>query len=98
MRKRVMQEPNKDYWKDEQVTGYERKQRLLVPRKDEILDTIIDFIPFDEDDELRVIDVGAGQGHLSERILRRFKQAHVVLFDCSAEMLAVAKKRNKSTC
>jgi proline iminopeptidase len=40
-----MAQPNIDYWAGREVTGYERKQRLLVPRKDEILDTIVDLIP-----------------------------------------------------
>lgn len=86
-------EPNKEYWQGREVTDYERKQRLLVPRKDEILDTIADFIPFDEDQNFHILDVGAGQGALSERVLTRFTRAHVTLCDSSAEMLAVAEKR-----
>ena len=31
-------EPKKEYWQGKEVTDYERKQRLLVPRKNEILD------------------------------------------------------------
>jgi cyclopropane fatty-acyl-phospholipid synthase-like methyltransferase len=66
---------------------------LLVPRKDELLDTIVDLVPFDQDREFCAVDVGAGQGALSERVLRRFRRAHVVLLDASAEMLAVAERR-----
>ena len=88
-----MTQPNKDYWTGNEVTIYERKQRLLAPRKDEVLDTIVDLVPFDEQHEFCIVDVGAGQGALSERILRRFERAHVVLFDASTEMLAVAEKR-----
>jgi len=88
-----MTQPNKDYWTSSQVTGYERKQRLLVPRKSELLDTIVDLVPFDENAEFCIVDVGAGQGALSERILDRFQGAYVVLFDSSIEMLAVAERR-----
>ena len=88
----MTREPNKEFWQGEEVSGYERKQRLVVPRKDEILDTIVDFIPYDEDQEFHVLDVGAGQGALSERVLTRFTRAHVTLCDSSAEMLAVAEK------
>jgi cyclopropane fatty-acyl-phospholipid synthase-like methyltransferase len=88
-----MKQPNKDYWTGDEVTAYERKQRLLVPRKDEILDTIVDLLPFDEQHDFCAVDVGAGQGALAERILRRFEHAHVVLFDASAEMLSVAENR-----
>ena len=85
--------PNREYWQGKEVTDYERKQRLLVPRKDEILDTIVDFIPFDEDQDFHILDVGAGQGALSERVLTRFTRAHVTLCDSSVEMLAVAEKK-----
>ena len=88
-----MAEPNKEYWRDEQVADYERKQRLLAPRKDELLNSIVEFIPFNPDAEIRVIDVGAGQGALSERILIRFSAAHATLLDASEQMLSVAEKR-----
>lgn len=88
----MSREPNKEFWQGEEVSGYDRKQRLVVPRKDEILDTIVDFIPYDEDQEFRVLDVGAGQGALSERVLTRFTRARVTLCDSSEEMLAVAEK------
>lgn len=83
----------KDYWQGCQVTDYERRQYLIVPRKDECLDMIVDFCPFGEDDEIHVVDLGAGQGALSKRVLARFKQAHVTLFDASDEMVAVAKEQ-----
>jgi trans-aconitate methyltransferase len=85
--------PNKDYWTGREVTEYERKQRLLVPRKDEMLEVIVDLVPFGEEDAFTVVDVGAGQGALSERILGRFPGAHMVLVDASAEMLDVAEGR-----
>lgn len=81
------------YWTGQEVTGYERKQRLLVPRKDEMLDTIVALMPFGLEDAVTVLDVGAGQGALSARVLDRYPQARVVLFDASAEMLAVAEER-----
>lgn len=88
-----MIQPNKDYWQGCQVTDYERRQYLIVPRKDECLDTIVDFCPFGEDDEIYVVDLGAGQGALSKRVLARFKRAYVTLFDASDEMVAVAKEQ-----
>jgi hypothetical protein len=62
-----MARPNKRYWTGSQVTGYERK--------DELLDTIVALIPLDKDHEPCVVDLGAGQGALSERVLHRFERA-----------------------
>jgi tRNA (cmo5U34)-methyltransferase len=84
---------NTGYWTGHQVTDYERRQRLLVPRKDEMLDTIVALMPFGTQDVFTVLDVGAGQGATSARVLERYPRAHVVLFDASAEMLAVAEER-----
>ena len=56
--RKEMTQPNKEYWTGSEITNYERKQRLLAPRKDEILDTIADLVPFDERQEFRVVDVG----------------------------------------
>jgi cyclopropane fatty-acyl-phospholipid synthase-like methyltransferase len=86
-------QPNKDYWTGQQVTDYPRKQSLLVPRKDELLEAIVDLFPFGPDEAFTVLDVGAGQGALSARILERFARARVMLFDASTEMLAVAEER-----
>jgi cyclopropane fatty-acyl-phospholipid synthase-like methyltransferase len=91
-----MAEPNKDYWRREKTIDYDRRQDVLIPRKDELLDTIVDFIPFAPKDQLRILDVGAGQGALSERILNKFPRARVCLFDASNEMLNVAEQRLNS--
>ena len=72
---------NPDYWTGQQVSDYERKQRLLVPRKDEMLDTIVALMPFESEQTFTVLDVGAGQGALSARLLERFPHAEAVLFD-----------------
>jgi hypothetical protein len=69
------------YWSGKEVTDYERKQRLLVPRKDEMLDAIVDLVPRAPEDAFTAVDVGAGQGALSLRLLDRFPRAHVVLVE-----------------
>ncbi|MCX6013377.1 MAG: class I SAM-dependent methyltransferase [Chloroflexi bacterium] len=85
--------PNTEYWMDKRVSDYDRRQRLLAPRKDEMLDTLIDFLPFQTTDKIHVVDIGVGQGALSEKILNRFPDAHITLLDNSSEMLEIAEKR-----
>lgn len=88
-----MAEPNKDNWKNEKVIDYDCEQRFLVPQKDKMLNTIVDFIPFPPNDPIHVLDIGTGQGALSEKILNVFSKTTVTLFDYSNEMLAVAEQR-----
>jgi len=61
--------------------------------KDEILETVLNFLPFPHQDKISVVDVGAGQGALSEKALRQFPHAHVTLLDSSQQMLEQARKR-----
>jgi ubiquinone/menaquinone biosynthesis C-methylase UbiE len=81
------------FWRGEQVTDYDRRQRLLVMRKREALRVAVDVLPFASDWDGRVLDVGAGQGALSAMVLRRFPSCRVTLFDASEEMLEKARRR-----
>lgn len=85
---------NTEYWRRrEEVARYERKHRLLVPRKQEALRTVVSALPYPGDWRGTVLDLGAGQGALSAAVLARYPRCRVTLLDASAEMLEVAKGR-----
>ncbi|RZB38264.1 MAG: hypothetical protein SRB2_00012 [Desulfobacteraceae bacterium Eth-SRB2] len=69
-----MAEPNKDYRKQEKAIDYDRKQGVLIPRKDELLDTIVDFIPFAPDDQLRILDVEVVWRHLFMAVVVAYRE------------------------
>lgn len=70
-------------WIDAQVDS---ERRVL-------LQNLVDLIPFDPDEELRVLDVGGGYGALTRVVLETFPRARVVLHDYSAPMLVEARSR-----
>ena len=72
---------------------YDRWVRNAIPCYDELFSTAIELIPFPDGAPLRVLDLGAGTGLLAERVLRRYAEAHFVLYDVSPEMLEIAKTR-----
>ncbi len=82
-----------EFWRGVEVAEYERKQRLLVMRKEEALRTAAEVLPFPRKWNGRVLDIGAGQGALASVLLRRYPRCEVTLTDASDEMLAVAEKR-----
>ncbi len=84
---------SQEYWKGNQVEIYEHKQRLVVPKKDEMLDIIVKLFPYSSDEKIKVLDVGAGKGALTERILYRFPNSIVTCLDSSQEMLRDARNR-----
>jgi tRNA (cmo5U34)-methyltransferase len=75
------------------VKHYLRVASVLIPRREEMLHTIVKILPFSEDKELLIMDLGAGFGVLTEELLDRFPKAKIVWVDVSEEMLKAAKER-----
>ena len=74
-----------DYWIGRDVTrDEERKQHLR---------RMAALLPYGPDAEIRVLDVGAGYGAVSQAVLETFPNAHVVLHDFSGPMLSHARQR-----
>ncbi len=75
------------------ATGYDRDRRLLIPCFDDFYDTAIDVIPYHNERELRILDIGAGTGLLSEKLAKKYIRSQLTLVDISANMLEIAEKR-----
>lgn len=54
---------------------------------------LVQLIPFDPDDAIRVLDIGGGWGPVSRAVLETFPNARMVLHDFSEAMLAEARGR-----
>jgi len=78
---------------DEAASGYDRACRQLVPCLDDFYGAVVEGLPFGRDEELRVLDLGAGTGLLSATVAEKFPAARVTLVDFSVEMLRVARRR-----
>ena len=72
---------------------YDRARRQLVPGFDRFYGAVLESIPFGEQQEIRVLDLGAGTGLLSAVVAGKFQRARVTLVDLSVEMLRVARRR-----
>jgi len=80
------------YWTKEQVEEFDEMQRVVIPKKDEMLDIIIKMIPL-EKDNIKLLDIGSGLGALTIKALERFTNAEIVCLDGSKEMLINAERR-----
>ncbi len=78
---------------DGAAAGYDRARRQLVPRFDDFYGAAVGAIPYGREDDIRVLDLGAGTGLLSDKIARAFPRARITLVDVSSEMLGVAQWR-----
>ena len=78
---------------DGAAAGYDRARRQLVPPFDGFYEAAVGAIPYRREDEIWVVDLGAGTGLLSAMVARAFPRARITLADVSPEMLGVARQR-----
>jgi tRNA (cmo5U34)-methyltransferase len=87
-----MSQPASQQFFDEFASEYDAMIRRCVPRYDEMLAMLVDYLPQDRNYR-RIVELGAGTGNLSQLVHSRYPDAELVLVDCSASALAIAKKR-----
>ena len=81
-------------WGDQDKVDYfVQRSELLIPKRYEQLNTLVDLFPWPADQPIRVLDLGAGYGAVTETILNRYPQATVVWVDGSAAMQEHAEPR-----
>jgi tRNA (cmo5U34)-methyltransferase len=78
---------------DTAAEDYDRARRQLVPPIDAFYGTVVDSIPHEREDAIRVLDLGAGTGLLSAFVAQAFPRARMTLVDASPDMLGVARRR-----
>jgi tRNA (cmo5U34)-methyltransferase len=78
---------------DEAAADYDRARRQLVPGLDGFYGAALESVPFRQDAQIQMLDLGAGTGLLSSMVAGRFPRSRVTLVDLSVEMLRVARRR-----
>jgi len=76
---------------DDWAPSYDAQIREMVPRYEEIHDTLISLLRLRP--PRRVLDLGAGTGYTLLRVLQAFGDVRAVGLDVSGEMLARAEQR-----
>ena len=87
-----MTEPFFDSWAGE----YDRSRRQLIPCFDGFYHAAVEQLDAHPQAPISVLDIGAGTGLLSARILEHFPRALMTLQDSSAAMLVIAQERFKA--
>jgi tRNA (cmo5U34)-methyltransferase len=65
----------------------------VVPNHGEMLDALVNSMPFPPDKPIRIVELGCGTGMATGNIIRKFPNAHLKCIDISQDMLNVAKKK-----
>src|SRR2546423_6896040 len=72
------------------VESYDSLIRRAVPRYDEMITRLVEYLPSEAND---ILELGSGTGNLSLLLAQKFPKAALTIVDASAEMLAVARSR-----
>jgi ubiquinone/menaquinone biosynthesis C-methylase UbiE len=75
---------------------YNQLAQELVPQYDFLQNEAINILDYKTDDEIVVIDLGAGTGIFLEKILNKYKNARCYYVDYSDDFITVAKKKLES--
>ncbi|MFQ5647472.1 MAG: class I SAM-dependent methyltransferase [bacterium] len=78
---------------DLQASEYDQIAEKIIPRYQEMLDTLVEAVRFEKTREFTALDLGAGTGQVTWRIKRRFPGARITCLDLSPNMLEVARER-----
>ena len=73
-------------WTEEDSRAYLDIAAVAVPRRLEMLATLISLVPFSAGETPRIVELGAGEGRLASALLECFPQATLVALDGSESM------------
>jgi SAM-dependent methyltransferase len=77
-------------WQESDSATFLDFGRIFTPARHEIERVFLDLVPARKDESFLFVDIGTGQGWLSERILRHFEAARGIGLDGSHAMLEQA--------
>jgi tRNA (cmo5U34)-methyltransferase len=67
----------------------------VMPRYEEMMQTLIDALPFPNRKRLKIVDLGCGTGNLSRKLISAYPNAHITCIDMADNMLKMAKAKLK---
>jgi len=79
---------------DKGAKSYDRQRNYVIPNMDQIYIIMVDLASCDVPGP-KILDLGAGTGLLSEKLLKKYSRGSFTLIDLSNEMLNIAKERFK---
>jgi tRNA (cmo5U34)-methyltransferase len=73
-------------WSEEDSSTYRQIAEIAVPRRREMMATLVSVVPFAPEHTLRIVELGAGDGRLADVLLECFPRATLLALDGSESM------------
>ncbi len=77
----------------ERVRTYDIDMDVMHPLRHKMIEIVLDILPFNQEAALEVMDLGAGTGIFSARVLERFPNSKVTAIDGAEAMVDIAADR-----
>jgi tRNA (cmo5U34)-methyltransferase len=90
----VPPQPREEF--DREAAEYDQTAIATMPRYDELHWMLLRGIPYLPTRAIRVLELGAGTGTLTARLLREFPHAEVLAVDLSPQMIAQARRKTSA--
>lgn len=81
------------YSAPERVAAYDANMEIMHPNRARMIEVAIEVLPFPPDTPLRAIDLGAGTGYFTARLLDRYPRATITALDGASAMIDLARAR-----
>ncbi len=65
----------------------------IIPYYDQMINALVDSIPFEKDSEIRVIDLGCGTGTVAGKISEKFRNSKIYCLDIAPNMIDIARQK-----
>jgi trans-aconitate methyltransferase len=75
-------------WSENDSSVYREIADIAVPRRDEMMRTLVTAVPFVADEPLRIVELGSGEGQLAAALLEAFPHSTITALDGSESMRA----------
>jgi len=80
---------------EEEAEEFDQVIIRLIPHYSEMINGLVEAIPFEHSAPIKVIDLGCGTGTISKRIINIFPNAAITCLDIAPNMIEVAKQKMK---
>ena len=80
-------------WTESDSQTYREIADVAVPRRDEMVATLVAAVPFSADEPVKMLELGSGDGRLAEALLTVFPRATLTALDGSESMRQAASQR-----
>ncbi len=80
---------------EEEAKEFDKIIRKIIPHYEEMIEAMMEVLPFKQSDQINVIDLGTGTGTIAKSIKDKFPNAKITCLDFSTNMLEMAKAKLK---